>query len=83
MAAWRLQIFLVSDLTAQELIAALLAGIDGIAIEPVSSDFDHFVVVESADGDDAAGIRGLIHTIDPGVTLIHTSAAEPVEPSAA
>lgn len=83
MAEWRIQIFLVSDATAQELIAALLAGLDRLVVEPASSDFDHFIIVESADDTEAEGIQRLIRTIDPAVTLIHTSAAEPLEPTTA
>ena len=79
MAEWRLQIYLVSDQTAQELIAGLLAGIDGLVVDVMSSDFDDFLVVESAGSREAYEVRRLIQAIDPGARLIHTSAARPAE----
>lgn len=83
MAEWRLQIYLVSDRTAQELIAGLLAGIDSLAVEVASSDFDDFVVVESASSREAYEVRRLVEAIDPGVRLIHTSVPQPLEPTVA
>jgi hypothetical protein len=82
MAEWRLQIYLVSDQTSQELIAGLLAGIDHLAVETARSDFDSFVVVESASQEEADEVLRFVEAIDPGVRLIHTS-AEPLKPTAA
>lgn len=79
MAEWRLQIYLVSDQTAQALIAGLLGGIDSLVIEVANSDFDSFVVVESTGIGEANEIHRLIQAIDPDVRLIHTSSARPVE----
>ena len=79
MDEWRLQIYLVSDQNAQELIAGLLGGIDSLAIEVANSDFDSFVVVESTGMREAYEVQRLIQAIDPGVRLIHTSAARPME----
>jgi hypothetical protein len=83
MAEWRLQIYLVSDQTSQELIAGLLAGIDGLVVDVVSSDFDEFVVVESAGEREAYEVSRLVQAIDPGVTLVHTSVPRPMEPTIA
>ena len=82
MAEWRLQIYLASDQTAQELIAGLLAGIDSLAVETARSDFDSFVVVESASQQEADDVFRFVAAVDPGVKLIHTW-AEPLEPTAA
>jgi hypothetical protein len=82
MAEWRVQIYLVSDQTCQEFIAGLLAGIDSLVVEVVNSDFDSFVVVESPSIREAHGVHRVIKAIDPGVRLIHTSSARPVEPTA-
>ncbi len=81
MAEWRSQIHLVSDQTAQELIAGLLAGIDSLVVRVANSDFDFFVVVESASIREAHEVQRLIQAIDPGVSLIHSSSARPVESS--
>lgn len=81
MADWRLQVYRVSDATAQELVAALLAGMDTLVVEAVSSDFDHFVVIESDGHSQAEGVARLLRSIDPGVRLIHTSTAPTSEPS--
>ena len=82
MAEWRLQIYLVSDRTAQELIAGLLGGIDSLVIEVANSDYDSFVVVESTGVREAYEVHRLVQTIDPDVRLIHTSTARPVEKTA-
>jgi hypothetical protein len=83
MAEWRLQIYLVSDQTSQELIAGLLAGIDSLVVDVVSSDFDEFVVVESTGDREAYEVFRLAQAIDPGATLVHTSLAQPMEPTIA
>lgn len=83
MAEWRLQIYLVSNQTAQELIAVLLAGNDRLVVDVVSSDFDHFVVVECAGGHEAFEVRRLVQAIDPDVRLIHTGAPQQVAPTVA
>lgn len=80
MAPWRLQIYLVSDPMAQELITALVGAIENFVVEPVTGDFDHFVVIESCGALPTEGVHRLLRSIDPGVKLIHTSTAEPVEP---
>jgi hypothetical protein len=82
MAEWRLQIYLVSDQTSQELISGLLAGIDTLTVEVARSDFDSFVVVESASQEEADDVHRFVEAVDPGVKLIHTS-VEPLEPTAA
>ncbi len=83
MAEWRLQIYLVSDRTSQELIAGFLAGIDSIVVEAASSDFDHFLIVESATCREADEVLRFIQAVDPDVKLVHTTSFRPVEPSAA
>lgn len=82
MAEWRLQIYLVSDQTSQELIAGLLAGIDSLVVDVACSDFDHFVVVECTDSREAYEVGRFVQAIDAGVRLIHTSTAQPMEPTA-
>ena len=82
MAEWRLQIYLVSDRTLQELIAGLLAGMDSIVVEAASSDFDDFLIVESATGQEADEVHRFIRAVDPDVKLVHTTSFRPVEPSA-
>lgn len=79
----RVQIYLVSNPTLQELIAGLLAGIDSIIVEIASSDLDEFVIVESACRQDADDVLRFVQAVDPGVKLVHTSTAEPLEPNAA
>jgi hypothetical protein len=83
MAEWQLQIYLVSNHTAQELIAGLLAGNDRLVVDAVSSDFDHFVVVECAGRREAFEVRRLVQAIDPDVRLIHTSAPQLMAPTVA
>lgn len=83
MAEWRLQIYLVSDQTSQELIAGLLAGIDSLVVDVVSSDFDEFVVVESTGDREAYEVFRLVQAIDPAATLVHTSIPQPMEPTIA
>ena len=83
MAEWRLQIYLVSDQTSQELIAGLLAGIDSLVVEVARSDFDSFVIVESSDRQQADDVFRFVEAVDPGVKLVHTSSAEPLEPTVA
>ena len=83
MAEWQLQIYLVTSQTSQELIAGLLAGFTNVVVDVVSSDFDHFVVVECAGGHEAFEVRRLAQAIDPDVRLIHTSAPQPMEPTVA
>jgi hypothetical protein len=80
MAAWRLQIYLVSDRTSQELVAGLLAGIDTLVVEVANSDFDSFVIIESAGQDEADDVLRFVEAVDPGVKLIHTSTARSAEP---
>jgi hypothetical protein len=79
MTEWRLQIYLVSDPTSQELVAGLLAGIDSLVVEVASSDFDDFVIVESTSGREAHEVRQLMQAIDPDARLVHTSVPRPVE----
>ena len=79
----RVQIYLVSNRTLQELMAGLLAGIDSITVDIASSDLDEFVIVESSCRQDADEVQRFVRAVDPGVKLVHTSAAEPVEPNAA
>ena len=83
MAEWRLQIYLVSDQTSQELIAGLLAGIDSLVVDAVSSDFDEFVVIESTGDREAYEVCRLVQAIDPDATLVHTSIPQPMEPTIA
>jgi len=77
MAEWHLQIYLVSNQTAQELVAGLLAGVDSLVVEVVSSDFDNFVVVESPSNREAHEVHRLVQAIDPDVKLLHTSVPQP------
>ncbi len=81
MSDWHLQIYLVSNQTSQELISGLLAGIDTLAVEVASSDFDSFVVVESASSREAYEVLRFVEAIDPDVKLIHQSTAQPVKPT--
>jgi len=83
MAERQLQIYLVTSQTSQKLIAGLLAGFTDVAVDVVSSDFDHFVVVECAGGREAVDVRRRVRAIDPDVRLIHTSTPQPREPTVA
>ena len=80
---WHLQIYLVSDLTAQDVVSGLLAGIDCLVVETARSDFDSFVIVESPGRREAREVGRLVEAIDPGVKLIHARAIRPVEPTRA
>jgi len=82
MAKWRLQIYLVSDQTSQELIAGLLAGIDSLVVDVANSDFDHFVIVESASSDEAYEVLRFVQAIDPGMKLVHMGASQPAQSTA-
>jgi hypothetical protein len=82
MTGRRVQIYLVSNATLQDVIAGLLAGIDSIVVEAASSDFDDFVVVESPGPQDAEDVLRFVQAVDPEVKLIHTSTIRPVEPTA-
>lgn len=71
--SWLLQIFRLSDAAAQELTAALLAGLDDIAVESTATDHDHYVIVESTDDNRAFAVAALIRAVDPAARLTHTS----------
>jgi hypothetical protein len=71
--SWLLQIYRMSDATAQTLTTGLLAGIDDLAVESVTDGLDYYVIVESTDDDRAASVTALIMAVDHGASLVHTS----------
>lgn len=70
---WLIQIYDVSDDASQELIAGLLAGIDGLTVETPSSGTHHFVVVECSDSLQARSVFRLVKSIDFEARLLHTA----------
>jgi hypothetical protein len=73
MAGWLIQIYDVTDDASQELIAGLLAGIDGLTVESPSSGSHHFVVVECTDSMQARSAFRLVKAIDFEARLLHTA----------
>ncbi|MFL6089857.1 MAG: hypothetical protein ACJ71Z_06935 [Aeromicrobium sp.] len=80
---WLLQIYRLSDATAQAITAGVLAGIDSLAVEAASDGSTHYVVIEATDSLQAAAVRNLITSIDPGAMLAHTHSPAAGAPTAA
>ena len=73
MHPWLIQIFAVSDSSAQELIAGLLDGFDDVVVSTAANGPDHFVVTECGDSSRARSIFRVVTSIDVKASVIHTS----------
>jgi len=70
---WVIQIFAVSDASAQELITGLLGGFDDVVVSAATSGPNHFVVTECVDPTQASSVIRLVTSIDIKATIVHTS----------
>lgn len=75
---WLVQIYDVSDVTAQGLIVGLLSGLENVVVESSTSGIHQFVIVESPDASQSRSVFNFVMSIDPGAALIHM-ANGPVE----
>jgi hypothetical protein len=80
---WLLQIYRMSDATAQTLTTGLLTGIDDLAVESVTDGPDCYVIVESTDDDRGASVTVLVMAVDPDASIVHTSRPASGRPYAA
>lgn len=79
MNEWLIQIFAVSDASAQKLIAGLLGGFDDVVATASTSGPDHFVVTECMDPMRARSVFRIVTSIDVKAAVVHTSNG-PIEP---
>ncbi|HUS20842.1 MAG TPA: hypothetical protein VMZ66_02380 [Aeromicrobium sp.] len=73
MNEWLIQIFAVSDASAQELITGLLGGFDDVAARAATNGPDHFVVTECGDPMRARAVFRLLTSVDVHASVVHTS----------
>jgi hypothetical protein len=73
MSEWLVQIFAVSDASAQELITGLLGGFDDVLASAATDGPDHFVVAECIDPMRARSVLRLVTSIDVKAAVVHTS----------
>jgi hypothetical protein len=79
MNEWLIQIFAVSDASAQELITGLLGGFDDVMASAATDGPDHFVVTECLDPMRARSVFRIVTSVDVRASVVHTSNG-PVEP---
>lgn len=79
---WLVQIFAVSDSSAQELITGLLGGFDDVVASRATNGSDHFVVTECGDPMRARSVFRVVTSIDVKAAVVHTSNG-PTEPLSA
>ena len=82
MNEWLIQVFAVSDASAQELITGLLGGFDDVVASTASSGPDHYVVTECVDPMRARSVFRIVTSIDVKAAVVHTSNG-PIEPLSA
>jgi hypothetical protein len=70
--SWIVQIYQVADDHTQAFISGVLSG-HSIIVTPVDSDFDHYVVVDCKDDDQAFWVFELVMSIDVDAVLLHAS----------
>jgi hypothetical protein len=75
MNEWLIQIFAVSDASAQELITGLLGGFDDVAASAATNGPDHFVIAECADPMRARAVFRLLTSVDVHASVVHTSSS--------
>jgi hypothetical protein len=79
MNEWLIQIFAVSDASAQELITGLLGGFDDVVASAATDGPDHFVVTECVDPMRARSVVRMVMSVDVKAAVVHTS-NDPIEP---
>ncbi len=79
---WLVQIFAVSDASAQELITGLLGGFGDVVASTATNGRDHFVVTECGDSVRARSVFRVVTSIDVKAAVVHTSNG-PIEPLSA
>lgn len=84
---WLVQIYEMTDTRAQELVAGLLTGVDGLTVSTGPSGPDHFVTVVLRDATRAQSVFQLMTSVDSKAVLIHSGtdqavSSEPPAPSA-
>ena len=79
MNEWLVQIFAVSDSSAQELITGLLGGFDDVVASTSTSGSDHFVVTECGDPMRARSVFRVVTSVDVNAAVVHTSNG-PIDP---
>ena len=81
MNEWLIQIFAVSDASAQELITGLLGGFDDVVASAATDGPDHFVVTECVDPMRARSVLRMVTSVDVKAAVVHTSngAIEPLK----
>jgi len=73
MSDWLIQIFAVSDASAQELLVGLLGGFDDVVASAATNGSDHFVVTESSDPLRARAVSRVVTSVDVHASVVHTS----------
>ena len=73
MSEWLIQIFAVSDASAQELIVGLLGGFDDVVVSAATNGSGHFVVTESGDPLRARAVSRIVTAVDLHASVVHTS----------
>ena len=71
-SSWMVHAYVVSNLEVQGLIAGLLSGFRGVAVETSTSGGRPLVIVEVGDARQAQAVHDVIATIDWGATPIDT-----------
>lgn len=79
MTEWLIQIFAVSDASAQELITGLLGGFDDVVASAATNGPDHFVVAECLDPMRARSVVRIVTSVDVNAAIVHTSNG-PIDP---
>ena len=69
---WDVQVFAMSGAAAQESVAGLLSGVDGLALESTDDDVRYFLIVESSGHSRAWSVHELVMSTDAGAVLLHT-----------
>jgi len=70
---WLIQIFAVSDASAQELITGLLGGFGDVVVSAASNGPDYFVVTECVDPNRARSVSRVVTSVDVKAAIVHTS----------
>ena len=73
MNEWLIQIFAVSDASAQELITGLLGGFDDVVASAATDGPDHFVVTECVDPMRARSVLRMVTSVDVRAAVVQTS----------
>ena len=71
--SWLVQIYELSDSESQAILAGLLSGVPGLAVDVQSTPTDAFLVVDCVDALQAQWVFRLVTSIDNRARLIHTT----------